>query len=145
MPQLRCGSTVLSGIEKTDQARAGRWFRTAALTRNDRDGSWGDVEIETDRNQLMNATILNVSQNYFVRGGSDRYFFGLAELLERHGQRVIPFCSKQPKNLTTAWERYFPPGVDFDKPGVGDLLRYVYSRSAAKAIENLLRDETIDL
>ena len=32
-------------------------------------------------------TILNISQNHYVRGGSDRYFFTLAELLEKYGQR----------------------------------------------------------
>ena len=45
----------------------------------------------------MPQTVLNISQNYFVRGGSDRYFFVLSELLERHGHRVIPFSSQQPQ------------------------------------------------
>lgn len=93
----------------------------------------------------MTTTILNISQNYYVRGGSDRYFFGLGELLERHGQRVIPFSSRQARNLPSAWESYFPRGVDFEKPGLSDLARYVYSRSAAQSLARLLDDEQIDL
>ena len=54
-------------------------------------------------------TILNVSQNHFIRGGSDRYFFTLAEMLEKHGHRVVPFTAASPKNEPSEWEHYFPP------------------------------------
>jgi glycosyltransferase involved in cell wall biosynthesis len=90
-------------------------------------------------------TVLNVSQNFYVRGGSDRYFFVLAELLEQHGHQVIPFSTRQPKNSPTPWESYFPPGVNFDRPGARDLARYVYSRPAAEAIKRLLGDHRPDV
>ena len=90
-------------------------------------------------------TILNISQNHYIRGGSDRYFFTLAELLQKHGHRVIPFTAASPKNEPSEWERYFPRGADFERPGVGDLLRFLYSRDAAKSIQQLLNDTEIDL
>lgn len=90
-------------------------------------------------------TVLNVSQNYYVRGGSDRYFFVLAELLERHGHRVIPFSTRQAKNLPTPWDRYFPPGVDFEHPGVKGVMRFIYSRPAARAMERLLSEHRPDV
>lgn len=90
-------------------------------------------------------TVLNVSQNYYIRGGSDRYFFALTELLESHGHRVIPFCTRQPKNLPTAWDVYFAPGVNFDRPSPRDLARFVYSRPAAAAIKRLLADHRPDV
>ena len=93
----------------------------------------------------MPQTVLNISQNYFVRGGSDRYFFVLSELLERHGHRVIPFSSQQPANEATPWSRFFPPGVNFDKPGLKDLVRYVYSRPAGEAIARLVEEHPVDL
>jgi glycosyltransferase involved in cell wall biosynthesis len=93
----------------------------------------------------MLPTVLNVSQNYYVRGGSDRYFFALGELLERHGHRVVPFSSRQPKNEPTPWSKYFPAGVDFDSPRAIDLVRFIYSRAAAKALRRLLESEPIDL
>ena len=43
-------------------------------------------------------TILNISQNHFVRGGSDRYFFTMAEILQKNGHKVIPFTAANPKN-----------------------------------------------
>ena len=80
-------------------------------------------------------TILNISQNHYVRGGSDRYFFTLAELLEKHGHRVIPFTAASPNNEPSEWERYFPRGADFERPGAGDLLRFLYSHDAVKSVQ----------
>ncbi|MBX9790327.1 MAG: glycosyltransferase family 4 protein [Pirellulales bacterium] len=94
---------------------------------------------------MPSLRILNASQNYFIRGGSDRYFFTLTELLERHGHTVIPFSSRQPRNEPTAWQRYFPPGVSFDAPGPRDLARFVYSRAAADALTRLLADHPVDV
>lgn len=90
-------------------------------------------------------TILNASQNYYVRGGSDRYFFVLADLLRQHGHRVIPFSSRQPKDEPSEWSRYFPAAVDFQQPGARDIARFLYSRPAKKAMRRLLADEKIDL
>ncbi len=90
-------------------------------------------------------TILNVSQNYHVRGGSDRYFFVLAELLKKHGHQVIPFTAASTKNEPSEWEDYFPRGADFERPGTGDLLRFVYSRDAMKSMQKLLGNTNVDI
>lgn len=93
----------------------------------------------------MKSTILNVSQNYHVRGGSDRYFFTLAELLQKHGHRVIPFTAANANNEPSEWEGYFPRGADFVHPSARDLLRFLYSHDAVKSIRRLLQDTNIDL
>ena len=90
-------------------------------------------------------TILNVSQNHYIRGGSDRYFFVLAELLQKHGHRVVPFTAASTENETSEWERYFPQSANFEQPGLADLLRFLYSRDAVKSIRRLLKDTEIDL
>ncbi len=93
----------------------------------------------------MKSTILNVSQNHYVRGGSDRYFFTLAELLQKHGHRVIPFTAASAKNEPSEWEHYFPRGADFERPRTGDLLRFLYSRDAVKSIQRLLSNTNVDI
>lgn len=90
-------------------------------------------------------TVLKISQNHYVRGGSDRYFFTLGELLRKQGHNVIPFTAASPKNEPTEWEQYFPRGADFENPGPLDLLRFVYSRDAVKSIQRLLENTTVDL
>lgn len=90
-------------------------------------------------------TILNASQNYFVKGGSDRYFFVLAEMLDQHGHRVIPFAVEQEQNESSPWSGYFPPGVNFKSPGPRDIARFLYSWPARRAIRRLLREQSVDL
>ncbi len=90
-------------------------------------------------------TVLKISQNHYVRGGSDRYFFTLGELLRKHGHNVIPFTAAHPKNEPSEWDAYFPRAADFDAPGPIDLLRFVYSRSAVKSVQRLLKNTTVDI
>ena len=90
-------------------------------------------------------TILNISQNHYIRGGSDRYFFTMGALLQKHGHRVIPFTAASPKNEPTEWSRYFPRGADFEHPGPGDLVRYLYSHAAVKSVNRLLGQTNVDI
>lgn len=90
-------------------------------------------------------TILNISQNHFVRGGSDRYFFTMAEILQKHGHKVIPFTAAHPKNEPSEWDKYFPRAADFENPRPIDLFRFIYSRDAAKSIQHLLKNADIDI
>ncbi len=90
-------------------------------------------------------TVLNISQNHYIRGGSDRYFFTMGELLQKHGHNVIPFTAANSKNEPTEWEQYFPRGADFDNPGPIDLVRFIYSRNATTSIQRLLSNADVDI
>jgi len=90
-------------------------------------------------------TVVNIGQNYHVTGGSDQYMLSLAELLEANGHQVIPFAAANARNLPTPWSRYFPPSVNFARPGPVDVMRFVYSRPAAAAMRRLLREVKVDL
>lgn len=91
------------------------------------------------------STVLNISQNHYIRGGSDRYFFTMGDLLEKHGHNVIPFTAANSKNEPSEWEKYFPRGADFENPGPIDLFRYIYSRDAVKSIQNLIKETSVDI
>jgi glycosyltransferase involved in cell wall biosynthesis len=93
----------------------------------------------------MSLTVINVGQNYYINGGSDRYLFSLSNLLEAHNHQVIPFASAQSRNLDTKWAKYFPPSVSFHQPKPKDILRFIYSKPAAASMRRLLRDTTPDL
>jgi len=92
-----------------------------------------------------NLNILHVSQNYHIRGGSDRMFFAISRLLEQHGHKVIPFCAASQRNRFTEWSNYFPVAADFYHPGIGDIFQYLYSRPASKAISKLIANQQIDI
>jgi glycosyltransferase involved in cell wall biosynthesis len=90
-------------------------------------------------------TVLNVGQNYHIKGGSDQYQFALSDLLEAHGHTVVPFASVNAKNLETVWSSYFPAGANFDNPNLADIFRYIYSKEAAQSMERLLNKAPISL
>lgn len=93
----------------------------------------------------MSLTVVNVGQNYHIQGGSDRYLFALESLLQERGHQVIPFASDQAANVDTSWSRYFPLAVNFNQPSLADVVRYIYSRSAAKSMQRLLQEKRPDL
>jgi len=89
--------------------------------------------------------VLNIGQNYHVRGGSDKYMFILSEMMAKRGHKVIPFAASSADNLPTPWERYFPVAADFERPGPRDLARFIYSRPARASMKRLLRDIEVDM
>ncbi len=89
--------------------------------------------------------ILNVSQNYHVRGGMDVAMFRLEAILQEHGHQVVPFAAADPANRPTEYARYFPPAPPTSDTGAGDLLRTLYSPAAARAIERVLDEQDIEL
>lgn len=93
----------------------------------------------------QNLTVLNISQNYHIHGGSDRIFFETAALLRSRGHTVIPFTATHPNNRETRWASYFPTAANFENPGLKDLARFIYSAPARDAIQQLIRDQRPDI
>jgi glycosyltransferase involved in cell wall biosynthesis len=93
----------------------------------------------------VNLTIINAGQKYYIQGGSDQYQLSLSQLLQHYGHQVIPFAASNPKNKTTPWSNYFPPGIDFSNPKLLDLLQFIYSKPASLAIKRLLQEQKVDI
>ena len=89
--------------------------------------------------------ILNVSQNYHVRGGMDVAMFRLEAILREHGHHVVPFAAADPANRPTDYVRYFPPAPPTSDTGASDLLRTLYSPAARRAIARVLDEQEIEL
>ncbi|GJQ52515.1 MAG: glycosyl transferase [Anaerolineaceae bacterium] len=90
-------------------------------------------------------TVLSVSQNYYVAGGSDQMFFLTNNLLSERGNTVIPFTAASHKNASTPWADYFPQAADFQRANVRDLGVYVYSPAAARALRRLIATQRPDI
>jgi len=98
-------------------------------------------------------TVLMIDKYYFIKGGAERYFFELKNTLESQGHKVIPFSMKHPDNFQTEYENYFVNNVEFnhrskikkiiDGPGIAG--RIIYSISAKKKIEKLIKDVKPDI
>lgn len=94
--------------------------------------------------------ILLVNKYHYVRGGSETYYFGLAELLCKAGHEVIFFAMQDEKNFPCAQSKYFVSNVDFNgKLSIYNkfsaALRMVYSLEAKKKISALIEKERPDI
>lgn len=94
--------------------------------------------------------ILLVNKYHYVRGGSETYYFGLAELLRAAGQEVIFFAMEDARNAPCAQSGYFVSHVEFNgklsaleklKAGA----RMVYSLEAKRKFDRLLTTEKPDI
>ncbi|MFZ5802110.1 MAG: glycosyltransferase family 4 protein [Candidatus Omnitrophota bacterium] len=84
--------------------------------------------------------ILNINNYHYVRGGSDRHYLDLGELLTERGNAVVYFSSKSPENEARMGS-YFVKSVNTQKPRMNDVARFLYSWEARKKIKELIRKE----
>jgi len=94
-----------------------------------------------------------VNKFYFIKGGSERYFFELSNILMEHGHEVIPFAMKHPDNYFSKYEKYFVDNIEFNLESNLEKLknslkisgRIIYSLHARKRIEQLIKKTKPDI
>ncbi len=97
--------------------------------------------------------ILMINSFNYLRGGAERCFLDLSDLLRSHGHEVIPFCMDHPQNLPSEYSDHFVDFIDFPtelgKSGLRSKLRVMerilYSREAKRKVERLLTETRPDL
>lgn len=87
-----------------------------------------------------------VNKFYYVKGGSERYFFELSHLLESRGHTVIPFAMHHPENLASPYSEFFVRYTEYNSTGFRGRIeqlhqagKMLYSFHAQKQIEALIR------
>ena len=66
--------------------------------------------------------ILQVNKYHYPRGGADKYYLELGELLKANGHQVAFFAMQHPNNLESIWSKYFVSRVSFNE----NIWRYAY-------------------
>jgi len=89
--------------------------------------------------------ILQVNKFFYLKGGAERYFFELSDLLASRGHEVIPFAMEHSANLPSPYGRYFVSHVDLDGSGsplrkLGAAARVVYSTESRRKLRTLLEN-----
>ncbi|MEA2113740.1 MAG: glycosyl transferase, partial [Patescibacteria group bacterium] len=84
--------------------------------------------------------ILQINKFFWLRGGAERYFFDLTELLSKKGHRVIVWSTHHPKNFLFSEQDKFAEFSDFSKregllKDFKKVRRIFWNREAAKKLE----------
>ena len=96
----------------------------------------------------MNILLLN---NYhFIRGGSDSYYFSLADILQQNGHGIRFFSLKDENNFLSIYAKYFAEPMSFDtKQSIIQKIitagRMLYSYENKKKIKRLIKDYPVDI
>lgn len=92
--------------------------------------------------------VLLVNKFHYMKGGSERYYFTLAEAFEKKGHEVVFFAMKDEKNLPCKTEEFFVSNASVGggiKSKINMVLHIAYSKEAYKKMRALLKKENPDL
>jgi glycosyltransferase involved in cell wall biosynthesis len=79
-----------------------------------RQGGLGEGKASPEVDFGKEMKILQVNKFFYVRGGSERYYFDLCDLLAAHGHQVSHFSMQHQRNLPSGQEAYFVSSVDLN-------------------------------
>lgn len=92
--------------------------------------------------------VLLVNKFHYRKGGSETYYFTLAEALKARGHEVVFFAMQDEKNIPCPQESYFVSNSSVNggmKSKLNMILHLTYSKEAYRKMAQLLRDEKPDL
>lgn len=89
--------------------------------------------------------ILMVNKFHYLKGGSEKYYFDLAKLLEENGHEVAFFSMKNEKNIRTDNKEYFADEIDLNSNNKLKALEVIYSKKNKKKMEEALEDFKPDI
>jgi len=89
--------------------------------------------------------ILLVNKFHWFKGGSEKYYFELGQLLKEHGHEVAYFSMKDEKNITTGDKEYFVEPIDLNHGSKLKALDVIYSRANRKKMVEALEDFKPDI
>ena len=89
--------------------------------------------------------ILMVNKFHYLKGGSEKYYFELAELLRENGHEVAFFSMEDEKNIHTDCKEYFVKPIDLNNGSKLKALDVIYSKENKKKMKEALEDFKPDI
>ena len=89
--------------------------------------------------------ILLVNKFHYLKGGSEKYYFELGELLKENGHEVAFFSMEDEKNIKTGCKEYFVKPIDLNTGSKLKALDVIYCKENEKKMEQALEDFKPDI
>lgn len=89
--------------------------------------------------------VLLVNKFHWNKGGSEKYYFELGELLKAHGHEVAYFSMENEKNVKTGDKEYFVPAFDLNNSSKLKALDVIYNKENGKIMERALDEFKPDI
>ena len=89
--------------------------------------------------------ILLVNKFHYLKGGSEKYYFDLAKLLQEKGHEVAFFSMENEKNIKTDCKEYFVKESDMNSKNIFKAFDVIYSGKNKKEMGKALDDFKPDI
>ncbi|MGQ9603001.1 MAG: glycosyltransferase family 4 protein [bacterium] len=94
--------------------------------------------------------IVQVNKFFYLRGGSERYYFDLCALLESRDHKILHFSMHHLRNRQSDQQAYFVSNIDLNSPmsALGKIraaARIIYSNEAKRNFSKLIDDFKPDI
>lgn len=86
-----------------------------------------------------------VNKFHYLKGGSEKYYFDLANLLKENGHEVAFFSMKDERNIKTDCKEYFVEPIDLNTGSKLKAFDVIYSKDNKKKMEEALDDFKPDI
>ena len=91
-----------------------------------------------------------VNKFFYIKGGSETYYFALKRKLEEEGHQVIDFSMKDEKNFESPYSDFFVENVDYSgnsslSANLKMAANIIYSKEAKEKFESLVLKEKPDI
>jgi len=88
--------------------------------------------------------ILSLNNYNYLRGGSEKVFFGEMDLLKAHGHDVVAFARNTSRDIPATYSHLFPKDIKTDSTklsfkSLSTLFEVVYSKTSREALQKLLK------
>lgn len=89
--------------------------------------------------------ILLVNKFHWPKGGSEKYYFELGQLLKEHGHEIAYFSMKNEKNISTGDKEYFVEEIDLNTGSKLKALDIIYSKNNYKKMIEAIEEFKPDI
>lgn len=89
--------------------------------------------------------VLLVNKFHYLKGGSEKYYFELGDLLKQHGHEIAFFSMKSNKNIKTNEKEYFVDEIDLNNGSKLKALDVIYSKKNKRKMLNAIEDFKPDI
>ena len=100
--------------------------------------------------KIITMKILQINKFFFLKGGAERYFFDLAELLSDREHQVVVWSTRHPQNFSFTGQDDFAEFSDLSKnegflKDLKKVRRIFWNKEAAKKLERVIEREKPDV
>ena len=88
--------------------------------------------------------ILMINKFFYIKGGSETYYFNLKKLLENNGHTIIDFSMQDEKNFYSPYSKYFVKNIEYNNKNffinINNGFKLIYSLEAKHKLKKLIKD-----